>query len=281
MKTIRSFLGNTTALGLAVFLGSVVAAAADARAEGRPPEIAVIPAGVHRPLFRTPEEPKEVAVAAFGLETAPVTCAQFLEFVRQNPRWRRSQVKRIFADEGYLRDWAGDLDPGPDPAASARPVTHVSWFAAKAYAAWKGRRLPTTAEWELAAGIGITQADGERDREFQLAVRRWYSTPSSATPGPVRAGRPNLNGVHDLHGLVWEWTSDFNSALVSGDARGDTGIERTLFCGAGSAGASDRGNYPAFMRSGMRSSLKASYALPNLGFRCAVDLPKPPVLASP
>ncbi len=79
--------------------------------------------------------------------------------------------------------------------------------------------------------------------------------------------------MRDLHGLVWEWTSDFNSALVTGDARGDTGLERQLFCGAGSLGASDRANYAAFMRFGFRSSLRAGYTVHNLGFRCAKDMP--------
>jgi sulfatase modifying factor 1 len=78
--------------------------------------------------------------------------------------------------------------------------------------------------------------------------------------------------VRDLHGLIWEWTSDFNSAIVTGDARGDTGIERQLFCGSGSLGAGDRNAFPAFMRFGFRSSLKASYTVHNLGFRCARDL---------
>jgi formylglycine-generating enzyme required for sulfatase activity len=60
--------------------------------------------------------------------------------------------------------------------------------------------------------------------------------------------------------------------MVTGDARGDTGIDRQLFCGAGSVGASDRANFPAFMRSAFRSSLKASYTVHNLGFRVAKDL---------
>ena len=71
--------------------------------------------------------------------------------------------------------------------------------------------------------------------------------------------------------MIWEWTSDFNSAIVTGDARSDTGLERQLFCGAGSLGAKDPSNYPAFMRFGFRSSLKAGYAIHNLGFRCASD----------
>ncbi|MBC8001933.1 MAG: formylglycine-generating enzyme family protein [Opitutaceae bacterium] len=232
----------------------------------------LIPPGVYRPLFRGTNDPKEVLVKAFCLDALPVTNAEFLEFVRANPRWQRSQVKRLFADEGYLTHWAGDLDLGPDTARVGRqPVTRVSWFAAKAYAAGRGKRLPTIAEWEYAAAAGFSRADGTNDVEFVRAINNWYSTPTPGVLPAVASGQPNFHGVHDLHGLVWEWTSDFNSAMVTGDARGDTGLERQLFCGAGSQGASDRANFPAFMRFGFRSSLKAAYTVHNLGFRCAKD----------
>jgi len=247
---------------------------ADSR-EGKTPASGMvqIPAGVYRPLFRSENAPKEVAVPGFWLDAHPVTNAEFLEFVRENPHWRRSQVTRLFADEQYLQHWVGDLEIGSKPEdAGRRPVTFVSWFAAKAYAAWKGCRLPNTAEWELAAGAGFSNADGTNDGEFRRFVNHWYSIPSPTSPSPVEAGRANFFGIHDLHGLIWEWTSDFNSALVTGDARGDTGLDRQLFCGAGALGASDRANFPAFMRFGFRSSLKANYTLHNLGFRCATDL---------
>lgn len=238
-----------------------------------PAEMSLVPAGIYRPLFRGPDDLKEVPVAAFLLDVTPVSNGDFLAFVRANPKWRRSQVKRLFADPAYLAHWAGDTELGPDAAATDRPVVNVSWFAAKAYAAWRGQRLPTTAEWELAAAAGFTMADGKADPEFRRAVARWYGTPSPLVLPAVNSGPTNFFGLRNLHGLVWEWTSDFNSALVTGDARGDTGIERQLFCGAGSQGASDRNNYPAFMRFGLRSSLKAAYTVHNLGFRCAQDAP--------
>ena len=233
-------------------------------------EMARIPAGNYRPLFRGEKDAKEIAVAAFQLDARPVTNGEFLEFVRANPKWQRSQVKRLFADERHLTHWAGDLDLGN--ARAAQPVTHVSWFAAKGYATACGKRLPTTAEWELVAATGFTVADGAKDAEFQAEVAHWYSTPSPAVLPDTGLGRANLFGVRELHGLIWEWTSDFNSAMVTGDARGDTGLERQLFCGAGSVGARDTGNFAAFMRFGFRSSLRAGYTVHNLGFRCAKDL---------
>ena len=250
------------------FIPAVVSLFCAAAAIGS--ELMTVPAGIYRPLFVGENDLKEIPVARFMLAAAPVTNAEFLDFVRANPQWQRSKVKRIFADENYLQHWAGDTELGPRCDA-AQPVTWLSWFAAKSYAAWKGRRLPTTAEWELAASIGFTQQDGAKEPEFKKSIARWYGTPSPATLPAAGSGRANRCGIRDLHGLVWEWTSDFNSAIVTGDARGDTGLERQLFCGAGSVGAKDTSNYPAFMRFGFRSSLKAAYTVHNLGFRTAKD----------
>ena len=236
-----------------------------------PPGMALIPAGVYRPAFKSKTDPAEVPVKAFYLDVAPVSNRDFLAFVRANPRWQRSNVKQIFADEFYLKDWAGDLELGTNAPPDA-PVTCVSWFAAKACAQWQGKRLPTTAEWEYAAAAGPTRPGGENDPQFKQAVLQWYVTPSTGQPLPAGAGRPNFWGVRDLHGLVWEWVADFNTAMVTGDARSDNAPDARLFCGAGSQSARDVDDYPAFMRYAFRSSLNADYCVRNLGFRCAQDL---------
>ncbi|MEW6303798.1 MAG: formylglycine-generating enzyme family protein [Verrucomicrobiota bacterium] len=235
-----------------------------------PAGMAHVPAGRFVPLFRSENDAQEIAVKAFYLDALPVTNGDYLEFVRANPQWRRSQIKRLFADENYLKHWAGDLEPGL--ALTNAPVTQVSWFAAKAYCAWKGKRLPTTAEWEYAAAASPARPDGENDPQFRQQIVAWYSQPAPEKLPSVGAGRANYYGVRDLHGLVWEWVLDFNTALVTGDARGDTGLDRQLFCGAGAQGAKDRADFPAFLRTGFRSSLKAAYTVHNLGFRCAKDL---------
>jgi formylglycine-generating enzyme required for sulfatase activity len=236
-----------------------------------PPGMVCISNGVFKPLFRSLTDAAQIPVKSFLLDAEPVTNEQFLEFVRANPQWRRSQMKRIFADDNYLSHWASDLELGPD-ARPHQPVTFVSWFAAKAYVRWAGKRLPTLAEWELAAAASSAQPDGANDDAFQNDILRWYSTPSPRVLPDIGLGGKNFWGARDLHGLVWEWVSDFNTATVTGDARGDTGLDRQLFCGAGAVGARDVSNFPAFMRYGFRSSLRADYTIHNLGFRCAKDL---------
>jgi len=231
----------------------------------------LVPAGRYVPAFRADNGPREIAMSPFYLDVLPVSNADFLEFVRANPKWRRANVKPTLADTNYLKLWAGDLVLGP-AAASNAPVTCVSWFAARVYCAWKGKRLPTTAEWEYAASASPTRPDGDNDPAFKHEVLAWYAKPSPERLPAVGLGRANYFGVHDLHGIVWEWVADFNRAITAGDSRGDGGPQRELFCGGAAEGATDRSDYHAFMRFGFRSSLQAHYTIHNLGFRCAKDL---------
>jgi formylglycine-generating enzyme required for sulfatase activity len=233
-----------------------------------------IPAGTYVPLSRTVKDPASVPVASFLLDVLPVTNADYLAFVTANPKWRRSQVSRLFADSSYLDSWRGDLEPGPKSPAQA-PVVRISWFAARAYARWAGKRLPTTAEWEQAASAGYTGPDGRKDEALNRDLYAWLARPVPAVLAEVGTARTNFFGARGLHGLVWEWVEDFNTAMVTGESRADSGLDRDLFCGAGSVGAKDPSDYAAFMRQALRSSLKANNTTSSLGFRCAQDLPAP------
>lgn len=235
-----------------------------------PANMALIPSGIYRPLIRSKIDAETVPMSAFYLDVTPVSNGNFLAFVRANPKWQKSQVKRIFADESYLKNWASDLEPGSNAPVNA-PVVYVSWFAARAYAQWNGKRLPTVAEWEYVANASTTRPDGQNDAAFKGEVLRWYATSAATEFLPANGGAANFYGVRNMHGLVWEWIGDFNSAIISGDSR-DGGIDGRLFCGAGAQAAQNVDDYPAFMRYAFRSSLKADYCIHNLGFRCAKNL---------
>jgi formylglycine-generating enzyme required for sulfatase activity len=230
----------------------------------------VVPSGLYRPLYPGRDEPELAEVAGFKIDKLPVTQTQFLAFVAANPRWRRSSVVELFADSNYLSSWPDDLHH-PEGQAQA-PVTQVSWFAARAYARWAGQRLPSLAEWEYLAAASDEAAFGRDDPGYNQVILNWYSRPTPERLPRVGLDPANFYGVQDLHGLVWEWVDDFNSALVTGESRGDSGLERNLFCGSGSIGAADPADYAAFMRFAFRSSLQANYTVRNLGFRCAQDL---------
>ncbi len=239
-------------------------------ARGNTDGMTFIPAGVYAPLFTGPEDPDEIPVPSFFIDTQPVTNGDFLAFVQANPKWRRSQVSPIFADESYLKHWAGDLELGPLAPANS-PIVHVSWFTARAYARWLGKRLPTTAEWERTAAVGYDGPDGKNDAVLNGDIYRWFASPTKATIPSATNARPNYLGVKGLFGYIWEWVSDFSTSMVTGESRGDSGLERDLFCSAGSVGAKETNDYAAFMRMALRSSLKANNNTSSLGFRCARD----------
>lgn len=252
-------------------LAGMLVVVVGAQASPPPAGMILIPAGAYAPLLRTTKDAAQVAVASFLLDERPVTNAEFLVFVTANHKWRRSQASGLFADSSYLENWTGDLEPGAKAPPNA-PVVRVSWFAARAYARWAGKRLPTTAEWELAASAGYTRPDGKNDEALKRDLYAWLARPVPAVQADVATTKPNLYGARGLHGLVWEWVDDFNTAMVTGESRADSGLDRDLFCGAGAVGAKDTTDYAAFMRSALRSSLRANNTTTALGFRCARDV---------
>ena len=265
------------AVALALLIAVPKADLAGAPAGAKTAEMVKVPAGSYAPLYAPPpakaappRDRRRVSVAAFEMDVRPVTNAEYLEFVRAHPEWRRSQVKPLFADAAYLRDWRGDLEPG-DRAPANSPVVDVSWFAARAYLRSQKKRLPTVDEWEYVAAASETKRDASHDSAFLERLRIWYGRPTPERLPSVGTTRRNAYGVQDLHGLVWEWTLDFNSALVTGESRADASLERSLYCGSGAVGAADFEDYAAFMRYAFRGSLEARYAVANLGFRGVRD----------
>jgi len=222
--------------------------------------------GTYRPVFPASPAEREVAVAAFWLDREPVTNADYLAFVRARRQWRRDRAKPLLVDREYLAGWAAPDELGGAPARA--PVVRVSWFAARAYCAWRGGRLPNEAEWELAAAADAKHRDATELPEFQAQILGWYERPTPATLPAVGGGAPNVWGVRDLHGLVWEWIEDFTASLAGADSRDPT---RVQVCGAEAAAAKDPRMYAAFLRMAYRGSLEARFTTPNLGFRCAYD----------
>lgn len=234
-----------------------------------PDSMRLVKGGPYPILYVSSEGDREGRTGSFRLDVAPVTNSRFLAFVEANPQWRRSRVKPLFADSGYLSHWESDLVLGSGTMAEA-PVTRVSWFAARAYCRDQGKRLATVAEWERAAAAGKDDPLAWRKPGHTARILQWYGRPTGRLSA-VMQKEPNFWGLHDMHGLVWEWTADFNSVLVGGDSRGGGDLDRNLFCGSAASGAVDPADYASFMRYAFRSSLKAGYTVSNLGFRCAGD----------
>ena len=232
--------------------------AATCRASAPPASAGMVrvPGGEYHPFYKGRRGAAPIRVAPFLLDREPVRAADYARFVARLSRWRRSRLEPLFAESGYLKDWSDDLHPKAGPAA---PVTNVSWFAARAYCACQGKRLPSQLEWEWAA----EPPPGPRARG---AARTQRTSDASAT---VRFAMGSGRRAGLVFGEAWEWTEDFNTLLIANAEPDDS--PTSLFCGDGFR-ATDARDYAGFLRFSFRSSLKANYTLPNLGFRCAGDV---------
>lgn len=231
-----------------------------------------LPGGTFQSALRYEDQSGGARIAPFALMRRPVNNAQFLAFVKAHPQWRRDRVPEVLAEPRYLSHWRSATELGPR-ALPEQPVTSVSWFAADAYCESVGARLPTWSEWEYAAAADETRRDARKDPAWRERILAWYSTSSRLALPRAGLQAPNVYGVQDLHGLVWEWTEDFSSLLVSADNRNQGDADRMKFCGAGALSMDDRENYAVLMRVAMLSSLEARDTTLNLGFRCARSAP--------
>ncbi|RSM79592.1 ergothioneine biosynthesis protein EgtB [Amycolatopsis sp. WAC 01375] len=166
----------------------------------------------------------EVAVEAFFIDTTPVTCGAYAEFLDsggyQDPKWWSERGWAYRSEHGIdaPRFWKREQDGWwrtrfgvYEKVPAAEPVVHVSFHEAEAFAAWAGRRLPTEPEWEKAARFDPATGRSRRfpwgDEEpgpdhANLGQRHLRPAEAGAYP----AGASPL-GVHQLIGDVWEWTS--------------------------------------------------------------------------
>lgn len=233
---------------------------------------ASISGGTYRPLYLSKDSPM-VKVTAFELDKVPVTNAQFYRFLSQNPKWQKQNIAKLFTETDYLKHWQLTTENTYQPAVAdlQKPVVYVSWYTANAYCQSQGKKLPSVAQWEYVAQASPTQKNGSKEKGYNQKILDWYADSAKKPLTEVGQDPANIWGVHNLHGLIWEWTDDFNSNLVSGESRADSNLNQGLFCGSGAAGAVDPSDYAAFMRYGFRSSLQSKFALSSLGFRCATE----------
>ncbi len=159
-----------------------------------------------------------------------------------------------------------------DPEFDDYPVVFVTWDEAQNYCAWAGRRLPTEAEWEVAAKgkDGRKYPWGNAPANCSLAnfgcgLAR-YCTGDTTAVGKYPWGASPY-GVLDMAGNVWEWVADWNSSnyLVEphenpqGPATGELRVIR--------GGAYF--NVAEYLRTSMRTGHAPGDATDYIGFRCA------------
>jgi len=196
-----------------------------------------------------------VTVDAFLMDEHPVTVAEFRRFVKDTGHVTTAEIppdpaQYPDADPALLVPGSLVFTPPPGPVAlddstrwwsfvpganwrhpegpgstvdgrDRHPVTHVSWFDARAYADWAGKDLPTEAEWEFAARGGLDRKifvwGDEHEPRGRPGGNVWQGefpwqnllTDGFAGTSPVGHFRPNGYGLYDMAGNVWEWTADY------------------------------------------------------------------------
>lgn len=199
---------------------------------------------------------KAFVVDSFLLDRYPVTNAKFYDFMMSSGYIPRDTVN-------FLKHWkSGIYKQGQENY----PVVYVSWEDMNAYAKWAGKRLPTEAEWQLAAQ-GTDSRKWPWGQEFHGA----YCNNAFERPTPVDAFPKGQSqyGVCDLIGNVWQMTGDmyFNGSNYMTVIRGGSYFkpESSSWYIQGGPQALDKTQILLMVSPGFdRSS--------TVGFRCAKDI---------
>lgn len=146
----------------------------------------------------------QITLSSFAIDIHPVTNEQFVRFLdvmggeKDNNhqdiiRMRDSRIKRsggkLSIESGY----------------SKHPVVGVTWYGAIAYAKWVGKRLPTEAEWEIAARGGLENVLYPTGDDIEKTQANFFSSDTIA----VMSYAPNGYGLYDMAGNVYEWCHDW------------------------------------------------------------------------
>ncbi len=162
----------------------------------------------------TPNVPEGMAlipagdgVDAFYMDTYEVTNAQYRKFIDENPQWQKNRALTSIVGDGYLSGWNGNLYP---KGKANHPVVNIGWFAAKTYAEWAGKELPTEAQWERAARgtlEGKKYPWGNAKPRKRANYNRYTPITNFRNPPTKEVGSyaPNQYGLYDMAGNVEEW----------------------------------------------------------------------------
>lgn len=145
----------------------------------------------------------EIQIEAFAIDIHPVTNEQFVRFIEHMGGEKDSNYHDLIRlKDARIKRAAGRLTI--EPGYAKHPVVGVTWYGAIGYANWVGKRLPTEAEWEIAASGGM---DGPypSGESIEKSQANFFSSDTT----PVMSYAPNGFGLYDMAGNVYEWCQDW------------------------------------------------------------------------
>ncbi len=163
---------------------------------------------------------RAVTVRPFWIGKCEVTWDEYDPFAVTNPGNKQDQMdaEKKKADQKTVDALSRPTPPYADPTFGyghdGQPVVSVTHHAAMEYCHWlsektgKTYRLPTEAEWEWACRAGTTTPYSFGDDDGKVGEYAWFAGNSEESPHKVGQKKPNLWGLHDMHGNVAEWCLD-------------------------------------------------------------------------
>ncbi|MBM3202035.1 MAG: serine/threonine protein kinase [Chlamydiae bacterium] len=215
------------------------------------------------------EKPRhKIFLSSFALDVHAVTNEQFVRFLEVMGGEKDGNNNDIIQlKESRLKRVGGKLII--ETGYSKHPVVGVSWYGAVAYAKWIGKRLPTEAEWEVAASSGVSDRMYPYGRDIERTQANFFSADTT----PVKSYPPNDLGLFDMAGNVYEWCQDWydynfyeTSMQEPQDPRGPVqGVYRVLRGGCWKSLKED-------LRCSHRHRNNPGTVNRTYGFRCAADV---------
>ena len=198
---------------------------------------------------------RKVYLGAYYMDIYEVTNMQYKEFV--DATGSRPPVH-----------WGGgEISAGREND----PVTHVNWYDAGRYCLWKGKRLPTEAEWEKGAR-GTDGRDYPWGNDFDPMKANTGDTGIGdlAPVGRFEAGKSPY-GIHDMSGNVWEWTADWYKPYPGSTYMSKDYGEKYKVLRGSSWGGVGHYAFSYFYRTSYRLYINPEGNYPDAGFRCIKD----------
>ncbi|WP_100933966.1 SUMF1/EgtB/PvdO family nonheme iron enzyme [Candidatus Chlamydia corallus] len=146
----------------------------------------------------------KVILNSFFLDIHPVTNEQFIRYLE----CCGSEQDRYYNELIRLRDSRIQRRSGKlviEPGYGKHPVVGVTWYGASGYAEWIGKRLPTEAEWEIAASGGMAALRYPCGEEIEKSRANFFTADTTT----VMSYPPNPYGLYDMAGNVYEWCQDW------------------------------------------------------------------------